>query len=944
MPRRPIGTCPIFHSMPELGTEHSSFLERESASKHSTSRRWPWIVLSIAVNTGVLALLTVPAWFWGGVQASTQFWLFVVGAVVMAGCWLLSLTRSVAFRPLPVALIPLSLALLLVALQMLPLSAPVHRWVSPGTQRWWQELAPRTAGVLESAEGGGYPISLYPASTRREFYLLALAVAAFTLGAVVLAERIAFSVAGVAIAVNGAVLAFFGLAQQLTQYGGLFPPVGVGVPFASYVNRNNAAGFLNMCLAAALAISVWGIVHTSFRRRQVAEPDAFGFPPDSESPYPTARPTGFLPACLHIARRCGTSVLMILARLNFATVAGLIAATCLAAGIFCSLSRGGTLAMAGAAVVTLAAVALAGHWRRGWLGLILVAGLTAWLLVSYVGKGDSVRQRLATLLDESVRQGDGRLDAWTYAWLAAQDLQPTGSGLGTFRYVYRLYQQQPQTNWFYHAENQYVQTLVEAGWLGLTLLLATLVLVALACWRLLRFAADPATYALGIAGTFALSSQAIAAFFDFGLYLPANMLLLAAICGAVCGRAAKKGTGVFCRNGPQGASHKRLPSPFSQSCCVALTGLLVLGIGDARRAAVTAAGLADVKQLDLDQPQPVEAVESCLTRLAVEPAAADQDVDAQLSLARLWIHRMRLGLADVVRRDLSRDATDRAIWLATDTVHLHGRLQQWAAQQRADEANALRLARPVTQNLHFAIGHLHRARSLCPLLPEIHLLLAQLTILADADADNRADLQRVRLTAPGQPALLTRCGLLELQAGRIALANRTWQASLALAPSQLPQILRITRSSIDLASRIGDLVPASPQWILDEAIPQFKAEADQPVRHALLHRAEELIAAGVSDDVAHASWLQGRIAMLREKPHVAVEHFTQALALHPENTAWRYELAVALQRLGRYSGAQEQARICVRMEPNNEQYEVLLRQAIRSQLAPKREMTIHQEY
>jgi hypothetical protein len=32
------------------------------------------------------------------------------------------------------------------------------------------------------------------------------------------------------------------------------------------------------------------------------------------------------------------------------------------------------------------------------------------------------------------------------------------------------------------------------------------------------------------------------------------------------------------------------------------------------------------------------------------------------------------------------------------------------------------------------------------------------------------------------------------------------------------------------------------------------------------------------------------------------------------------------------------------MEPNNEQYEVLLRQAIRSQLAPKREMTIHQEY
>jgi hypothetical protein len=25
----------------------------------------------------------------------------------------------------------------------------------------------------------------------------------------------------------------------------------------------------------------------------------------------------------------------------------------------------------------------------------------------------------------------------------------------------------------------------------------------------------------------------------------------------------KRGSGVFCRNGPQGASHKRLPPPFS---------------------------------------------------------------------------------------------------------------------------------------------------------------------------------------------------------------------------------------------------------------------------------------------------------------------------------------------------------------------------------------------
>ena len=96
--------------------------------------------------------------------------------------------------------------------------------------------------------------------------------------------------------------------------------------------------------------------------------------------------------------RFGTNLLLILARLNAATVTGLIAAGCIAAGVFCSLSRGGTLAMLGAAIITLLAAALAGRWRRGWLGPMLVTGVAACLLVGYVGQGDRVQQRLATLL------------------------------------------------------------------------------------------------------------------------------------------------------------------------------------------------------------------------------------------------------------------------------------------------------------------------------------------------------------------------------------------------------------------------------------------------------------------------------------------------------------------------------------------------------------------
>lgn len=937
--------------MHAFGTDSLESVGRRTPAADARWRLWAqrplWIAIHIAtvifVVIATVALMTVPAWMLGGVRAEVQFWLFVVGACATLGCWTICLARSVSVRPLPVALVPLALALILAALQTIPLPPTVHRWISPRTQRWWQDLAPHAATDSEPADNRGYPLSLYPASTRREADLLALAVAAFTLAAIVLANRTAFAIAGVAVAINGAALAFFGLAQQLTRYGGLFPPVGVGVPFASFVNRNNAAGFLNMCLACGIAISVWGIVHRTYRRPKCR--------PGGELASSRADRQGSLlqQICLSIPRSLGNNALLVLARLNSATLGGLLAAACIAAGIFCSLSRGGSIAMLGAAIITLLAAALAGRWRLAWLAPMFIAGLAACLLVGYVGKGDSVKQRLATLLDESTLQGDGRLVNWADARLASQDLLPAGSGLGTYRYVYRLYQQQPTSAWFYHAENQYLQTLVEAGLAGLALLLAALGLVALACWRLLRHAPDPATYALGVAGTFAVSSQAISAAFDFGLYLPANMLLLAAICGAVCGRAArteKKGSGTFCRNGPQGAAHKRFLTPFSlcalprlrplaASCCVALSGLLLWAGGEARRTAAVAAALRQVQPLDLRRSQSVEALDGCLARFAVASPDGVQDVEAQWKLAQLWINRMRVGLVATIRRDVPDGTSDSVIWTATDTVQLSGRAQQWTAQQQSAPLAALRTAPPVLENLPSAIWHLQRARRLCPLLPEIHLMLAQLAPLTAAGADNRADLQRVRLVAPAQPAILTRCGLLELQAGRIALACQSWRTSLALNPKQFPEILRVARPEIDLVEHLGDLIPDSPQWILDVALAQFGAEADRPIRDAALAQADRLAAARPGDD-AQARWLRGRIAMLQDQPLLAVQRFTQAVEIRPNETAWRYDLALALQRLERYSEAQDQARICALAEPNNEQYDALLRDVIRAQLAPNR--------
>ena len=913
-------------------------LEQRTPAVEAQPASHAWDVVWILVQIAALALVTVPAWLLGGLLGWTQFWLFVVAACAMFACWILCLGRTMSVRPLPILLLPLALAIALGTLQQIPLPAPVLGWISPATQRWWLELTPSAQGDLVAGETARCPISLYPASTRRETELLTLATAGFVLGVTALSGRLSFGLAGMVVAANGAALAFFGLAQQLTWNGRLFwsIPLAGGAPFASYVNRNNAAGFLNMCLACAIALSVWGIVHVDGVGGR-----ARGRSKARRQPEPKTLPAGrgqrwFLDPLV----RWGDSLLWIVARLNAATVTGLVAAGCIAAGVLCSLSRGGAIAMTGAALFTLLAAAAAGHWRRGWLGPMLVAGLAGALLVGYVGQGDSVKQRLGTLLDESELQADGRLANWADARCASGKMWPAGSGLGTYRYVYRLYQQQPHSAWFYHAENQYLQTLVEAGLPGLGLLLAALGLTAWACWRLLQRAPDPATYALGVAGTFALASQAIHAAFDFGLYLPANMLLLAAICGAVCGRAARL-------DGPHwrdsGGSVRwpvlliALPPlrPLAASCCVALTGLLVWGGVQARSAVPVQAALAQAKPLDLQRPQAPTAVDHGLRWFADHSAHGGQDVEVQLELAQLWTHRMRLGLVETIRQDVAAGTSEAAIWSATELTNLHGRLQYWAPQKQTGPAMALRHAVPVLENLPHAIRHLRAARDLCPLLPEIHLLLAQLSVLADPDADNREDLQRVRLTAPGDPAILARCGQLELQAGRVAAACQCWRASLALDAAQLPGILQLARPGLDLAARIGDLMPDSPDLILDVVDTQFSAVGDRRVRQALLAKADSL-AASAAVDPAQASRLRGRIAMKRDDPRRAVALLTQALAFRPNETAWRYDLALALKQAERYPEAQQQARLCVGAEPENPQYEALLRDVIRAQLAPKR--------
>jgi tetratricopeptide (TPR) repeat protein len=891
---------------------------------------WLWC---LPLYVLVAVLVVVPPWLIGGVAPSAQRIIFLVALIALFGSWCLCLPRWASPRQLPLTMIVLALAIGLAALQTVRLNPDVHRTISPATFGWWQQLASCSASGSGPDEMTEYSISLYPSSTRRELYLLALVAAAFLLGAIVVVDRIPMAIVGVAIAINGAALAFFGLVQQLTFDGKLFwsiPLTEGGAPFASYVNRNNAAGMLNMCLACAIAWTVWGLVHETYwiqHRRGTRNP--------GEPFLPTRMPSNGWAA----ARRFFGRLLSPLARLNLPTAAGLTAAGCITAGVFSSLSRGGMVALIGATTVTLVAVALAGHWRHSWLGPILLPIVLGVLLIDHAGRSESVIERASTVLDKQARDAEGRWWLWAEAWDATKHLMPTGSGLGTFRYAFRLYQQEASSSWYYYAENVYVQTLVEAGAVGIMLLLAGLLLVAAACWHLLR-ASDPWSYALGIAGVFALASQAIHALFDFGLYLPANMLLLALICGAVCGRAAKIG-GHGARAEP--LAWQRPPwwialpplRPLAASTCVAIFGLLGLGTAHIQREVTAQAALEAAAELDLSQPLPIRTLDNAIAKLTAAADGHSQEVDVHQKLAQLWTARMRVELVESMKQDATTPASDAEYWSATDPNHLYGRIRQWNAQQMETQLVSFRATPGVLENLPQAIWHLRTARKRCPMIAEVHLMLAELTDLLYENADNQQDLQRVRWTAKARPATLTRCGWLELQAGRIDRACEAWQTSLALDARQWQPIVQVARANLDLTWHITSIVPACPDWILDVAVPSFAADADRPIRRSLLVHAERLLQSGGAFD-APANYQLGQIAMLRNDSVRAVQHLSRAVTLQPEETAWRYQLSVALHQAGRTLEAQQHARVCLEFEPQNPRYQALLRKLIRERTASQR--------
>ncbi|WP_347245466.1 O-antigen ligase family protein [Thermogutta sp.] len=158
-----------------------------------------------------------------------------------------------------------------------------------------------------------------------------------------------------------------------------------------------------------------------------------------------------------------------------------------------SFSRGGITASLVAALVAGGVLAGGGNVRGRWIGIVLIGLAVVAPAIAIVGP-QTVTARwegVFRLQWSEIDSAQARTHVWQNTWRAARDFWIAGSGIGSFSVVHPHYQSARYSAHYYtHAENGFLQILLETGLPGFLLLLAGLILLGRWTWIAVAQASD----------------------------------------------------------------------------------------------------------------------------------------------------------------------------------------------------------------------------------------------------------------------------------------------------------------------------------------------------------------------------------------------------------------------------------------------------------------------
>ena len=870
----------------------------------------------------LLAVLVVSPWLYGSVQLEHQVAVFG-GVLLAAVLWAISTLRSsetassvsVVFRS-PVLVAGLAIIGFEI-LQIVPLGLGEFR------------LAHSTLAEIEPTEHSWRdafcPSSIAPALTKQEAVRHVFAWFVAALSSMLFVDRqMRCALYGFA-ALNGVALAVFGCVQKLTWNGLLFwtvPLTKGGQPFASYVNRNNAAGYLALAFACAVGLYL-ALSHRSGLRPErnrtrhsgrrsrshISEaPAREGARSQSRGASSRDRADG------HRKPKTGDEPTGALGRIG--SRLALCAAVVIGSGILASSSRSGVIALAVMGVVAAGYLLDRRLNRARILGLVVIVLVAGSTLVAS-GLSGEVSERMSGLrrFDQLT---DGRFNHWRDTLPALLDFPVVGTGVGTYAYANRPYQRHHSDGWYMNADSEYVEWLIEGGLVGFCLVALFCMTLAVTARRLL---ADPyrnPTIDAGVVLLLVLVGQATLAAADFGISMVANQLLAAAIVGSVAGRAiADRGSqvqieglqeeGLKAKNigfPAEVARRKRRRVAVTAMCLTAVLAFCWWESLNAYRVEQYLAQLPEVDEPDSDLQLRTEvAINDAADVIRLQPLSGQ----IHFELAKLHLYRLRLVLLEHLRTE-QRGRSDDDLWPLTDPANL------LAATQISAEARTLAELLPThTAKIEAdrCLGQLDIARQKEPLLRSSHLLTACLGGGEEGQGASVSELLSMEgVLWPVSPDDLSSVASIAAVAGEEEVASKLWSRALSCEDVRSRGIIAkaVRLVGEPAAEKIVSFTRNPEHWI------SF-AEVSQSRRTAALEAANELITGdGTSDNL-----LRVRVASLSEAWDEAVKYQAAAVASEPLRIDLRVKLAQLYERTGQIGGAIGELEAAINLSPNRKE-------------------------
>jgi O-antigen ligase len=435
----------------------------------------------------LVGLAVATPWAFGSVDPRPRLAL-VLAALVTCGVATAWSAAGSDLRLPDAPLWPILALLGLGVLQLVPLPAPLLALLSPGSAEVWY---PATSDAVRRVLGDGpRPISLDAGATGHGLLLAAGLVGLALLSVSAIARTSQALRAAFVLTLAGTALAVFGILAR-SRFGSLiygYIEVPTVSPFGPFVSKNHFAGYM-----APLALFAVGFGLGLAGRARETE-----WTRDRSAP---------------------------------GVVLALVGAMAMAIAIFVSHSRGGALAVTGGGLA-LAAFVFAER-RRARLLAPAAAVAVALLAVVALTLPEEARARVSTLEGASFR-----VDTWRDGVRLAARSPLVGHGFAAFADAFPRMKRGHGDVRVEHAENEYVELLVEGGALGLGLAVLALILPARAIVTALR-ERSPLHRGLAVGALAGLVALAAHSAFDFNLRIPSNATL-----AAVLASMAAAGTGL----------------------------------------------------------------------------------------------------------------------------------------------------------------------------------------------------------------------------------------------------------------------------------------------------------------------------------------------------------------------------------------------------------------